>query len=71
MGSEATLEVTGSGSSLSFNVGGMDMWVNVADAMAPSDSVPSDEDNMELAGNKQFKAVRALNFARYYNGVRK
>ena len=75
MGSEATLEVSGSGSSLSFMVGGIDLWVNVADAiapaLAPADSVSSGENNLELAGNKQSKAVRAFNFARYYNGVKK
>lgn len=62
MGSLATLEVTDSGSSLYFKVGGDDRWVNVA--YEPGGN------NLELAGDKQSKVVRAFNFARYYNGLK-
>ncbi len=71
MGAEATLNVSEEGSSLSFKVGGADMWVNVADALAASDTTKADTEIMEFPEKKQSEIVRAFNFARYYNGVRK
>ena len=71
MGAEATLNVSEEGSSLSFKVGGADMWVNVADALAASDTTKADTEIMEFPEKKQSEIVRAFNFARYYKGVRK
>ena len=71
MGSEVTLDVTGEGSSLSFKVGGADKWVQVADALAVSDTTRTVAGDMEFPEKKQSEIVRAFNFARYYKGIRK
>ncbi|MBO5635349.1 MAG: LD-carboxypeptidase [Bacteroidales bacterium] len=71
MGSVVTLDVSESGSSLSFNVGGADKWVHVADALTVSDTTKTVAGDMEFPEKKQSEIVRAFNFARYYKGVRK